>query len=52
MSAMREESEIQKYLELEEKKRAVDEKMISNEKLRNQAIAYGKDTNEEYYTAA
>ena len=26
--------------------------MVSNEKLRNEAIANGKDTNEEGYTAA
>ena len=52
MSAMRDESEIQKYLYLEERKRVVDERMVSNEKVRNEAIANSEDANEEDYTAA
>ena len=52
MSAMCDESEIQNYLDLEEKKRAVDETMVSNEKLRKEAIANCEDTNGDDYTSA
>ena len=52
MSAMCDESEIQNYLDPEEKKRAVDETMVSNKKLRKEAIANGEDTNGDDYTSA
>ena len=48
---MRDESEIQNYLELEGKKHTIDERMVSNETMRKEAIANGKDTNGEDYTA-
>ena len=52
MEAMRVENQILNYLDLEEKKRANDERMVSNEKLRSDSIANGKDTNEEDHIAA
>ena len=52
MSAMRDENQILNYLDLEEKKRAIEERSESNEKLRSDSIAKGKDANEDDYIAA
>ena len=42
MSALQGDNQILHYLDLEEKKRAIDERMISNEKLREDTIANAK----------
>ena len=52
MSAMHDKNEIHTSLYQEEKKRAVDERMVSNERLRNDAIANGKNIDEEENEAA
>ena len=39
-------------MDLEEKKRTVDERMLSNEKLRDDKCARGENVDEEDYTAA
>ena len=52
MSALQDENQILNYLDLDEKKRAIDRLMDSNEKLREDSIANGKDANEEDYAAA
>ena len=52
MSALQDENEILNYLDLDEKKRAFDKLMVSNEKLREDSIANGNDANEEDYVAA
>ena len=52
MSAMRDENRILNDLDLEKKKRAIDEKMVSNKKLRDDSIANGKDANKEDYVTA
>ena len=49
MSALQDENQILNYLDLDEKKRAIDRLMDSNEKLREDSIANG---NEEDYAAA
>ena len=43
LSARQDENEIQTYLDLEEKRRAVDKSIVSNEKLRGYTIGKGKD---------
>ena len=52
MSALQDENQILNYLDLEEKKRGIDEIMVSNENLREDSIAKGKNVDEEYYAAA
>ena len=52
MSALQDEPKILNYLDLEEKKRSFDERMLNNEKLRDDKIARGEDVDEEDYTAA
>ena len=52
MSALQDENQILNYLDLDEKKRAIDRLMDSNEKLREDSIANGNDANEEDYVAA
>ena len=52
MSAFQDENQILNYLDLGEKKRVIDERMVSNENLRDDSIANGKDANEEDYVAA
>ena len=51
MSALQDENQILIYLDLDEKKRAIDKLMFSNEKLREDSIANGNDANEEDYAA-
>ena len=51
MSALQVENQIQNYLDLEEKKRAIDERIAHNEKLRDERIENGKDTDEDYAAA-
>ena len=52
MSALQDENQILNYLDLDEKKRAIDKLMVSNEKLREDSIANGKVVDEEDYAAA
>ena len=52
MSALQDENQILNYLDLDEKKRAIDRLMDSNKKLREDSIANGNDANEEDYVAA
>ena len=52
MSALQDGNHILNYLDLDEKKRAIDRLMVSNEKLREDSIANGNDANEEDYVAA
>ena len=52
MSALQDENQILNYLDLDEKKRAIDKLIVSNEKLREDSIANGNDANEEDYAAA
>ena len=52
MSALQDENQILNYLDLDEKKRAIDKLMFSNEKLREDSIANGSDANEDDYAAA
>ena len=52
MSALQDENQILNYLDLDEKKRAIDKLMVSNETLREDSIENGKDANEEDYAAA
>ena len=52
MSALQDENQILNYLDLDEKKRAIDKLMVSNEKLREDSIANGNDANEKDYAAA
>ena len=52
MSALQDENQILNYLDLDEKKRAIDRLMVSNEKLREDSIANGKKVDEEDYAAA
>ena len=47
MSALQDENQILNYLDLDEKKRAFDKLMVSNEKLRKDSIANGKVVDEE-----
>ena len=52
MSALQDQNQILNYLDLDEKKRAIDKLMVSNEKLREDSIANGKVDDEEDYAAA
>ena len=52
MSTLQDENQLLNYLYLEKKKRAFDERMISNEKLRDDSNANGKNVDEEDYAAA
>ena len=52
MSALQDENQILNYLDLDEKKRAIDRLMDSNKKLREDSIANGKVVHEEDYAAA
>ena len=52
MSALQDENQILNYLDLDEKKRAIDKLTVSNEKLRDDSIANGKVVDEEDYAAA
>ena len=52
MSALQDGNQILNYLDLDEKKRAIDRLMVSNEKLREDSIANGNDANGEDYVAA
>ena len=52
MSALQDRNQILNYLDLDEKKHAIDRLMVSNEKLRKDSIANGNDANEEDYDAA
>ena len=47
MSAIEVESELRNYLDLEEKKRAIDESIFNNGKWRDSQIADGPDFKEE-----
>ena len=51
MSALQDENQILNYLDLEEKKRAIDEKIAHNEKLRNERIENGEDAEQDYAAA-
>ena len=51
MSALQDENQILNYLDLEEKKRAIDERIAHNEKLRNKRIENGEDAEEDYAAA-
>ena len=52
MSALQDANQILNYLDLDEKKRAIDKLLVSNEKLREDSIANGKVVDEEVYAAA
>ena len=52
MSALQDGNQILNYLDLDEKKRAIDRLMVSNENLREDSTANGNDANEEDYVAA
>ena len=52
MSALQDENQILNYLDLDEKKRAIDKLMVRNEMLREDSIANGKVVDEEDYAAA
>ena len=52
ISALQDENQILNYLDLDEKKRAIDKLMVSNEKLWEDSIANGKVVDEEDYAAA
>ena len=51
MSALQDENQILNYLDLEEKKRAIDERIAHNEKLRDERIENGEDAGEDYAAA-
>ena len=51
MSALPDENQILNYLDLEEKKRAIDERIVHNEKLSNERIENGEDAEEDYAAA-
>ena len=51
MSALQDENQILNYLDLEEKKRAIDEKIAHDEKVRDERIENGEDTEEDYAAA-
>ena len=52
MSALQDENQILNYLDLNEKKHAIDKLMVSNEKLREDSIENGKVASEKDYAAA
>ena len=51
MSALQDENQILNYLDLDDKKRAIDKLMVSNEKLWEDSIANGKVVDEDYAAA-
>ena len=51
MSALQNENQILNYLDLEEKKRAIDEKIVQNEKLCGKRIENGEDAEADYAAA-
>ena len=51
MSALQYESQIPNYLDLEEKKRAIGERIVHNEKLRDEQIENDEDAEEDYAAA-
>ena len=51
MSALQDENQILNYLDLEEKKRAIDERIVHNEKLSNERIENSEDAEEDYAAA-
>ena len=51
MSALQDENQILNYLDFEEKKRAIDERIAHNEKLRDERIENGEDAEEDYAAA-
>ena len=51
MSALQDENQRLNYLDLEEKKRAIDERIAHNEKLRDERIENGEDAEEDYAAA-
>ena len=52
MTALQDENQILNYLDLEEKKRAIDERMVSNEMMSEDSIANSKNVDEEDYATA
>ena len=52
MSALQDENQILNNLDLEEKKRAIDERMVINEKMREDSIANSKNVDEDDYATA
>ena len=51
MSAFQDANQLLNYLDLEEKKRAIDERIAHNEKLRDERIENGEDAEEDYAAA-
>ena len=51
MSALQDENQMLNYLDLEEKKRAIDERIVHNGKLSNERIENGEDAEEDYAAA-
>ena len=51
MSALQDENQILNYLDLEEKKRAIDERIVHNEKLSDERIENSEDAEEDYAAA-
>ena len=51
MSALQDQYQILNYLDLEEKKRAIDERIVHNEKLSDERIRNGKDAEADYAAA-
>ena len=51
MSALQDENQILNVLNLEEKKRAIDERIVHNEKLSDKRIENGEDVSEDYAAA-
>ena len=51
MSALQDENQILNYLDLEEKKRAIDERIVHNEKLRDERDENSEDAEEDYAAA-
>ena len=51
MSALQDETQILNYLDLEEKKRAIDERIVHNKKLSDERIGNGEDAEADYAAA-
>ena len=51
MSALQDENQILNFLDLEEKKRAIDERIVHNEKLSNERTENGEDAEADYAAA-
>ena len=51
MSALQDETQIMNHLDLEEKKRAIDERIVHNEKLSDKRIENGEDAEADYAAA-